>query len=96
VFYLFQEELKFSHRSRLDIIADVLNEAVEGAKKTRIMYKSNLSYRQLQTYLDFVLNSGLLTKSESGSVGNFSLYKTTAKGKAFLRAYRDLNALLVT
>ena len=96
VSYLFQEELKFSHRSRLDIIANVLSEAVGGAKKTHIMYKSNLSFRQLQTYLDFVLDSGLLKKSEGGSGRNSSLYKTTAKGQTFLRAYRNLKALLVT
>jgi len=78
----------------VDIIANILSEANEGAKKTHIMYKSNLSFRQLQAYLDFLLDRGLLTMSEEGSEGNPNLLKTTAKGRAFLRAYRNLKALL--
>jgi predicted transcriptional regulator len=80
----------------VDIIANILSEAAEGAKKTHIMYKSNLSFRQLQAYLDFLLDRGLLMRSESGGGGNPNLFQTTAKGRAFLQAYRDLKALLAT
>ena len=89
-----EDELGFSHRSRADIIASILRAAVRGAKKTHIMYRCNLSFGQLQTYLGILLDRGLLRVAESGRGGNPILFQTTAKGRAFLRAYRDLQALL--
>lgn len=87
-----EDELMFLHRGRVDIIADILSEAAEGAKKTHVMYRCNLSFRQLQTYLDFLLDRGLLERSERRSSGR--LLWTTAKGQDFLRAYRNLRVLL--
>ncbi len=85
---------EFSNRSRVEIIANILLVASGGAKKTEIMYRCNLSFRQLRTYLDFLLDRNLLVslKSRKGS----GLFQTTDKGKAFLRAYRDLKVLLTT
>jgi len=96
VFFLVRVEdaSGFPHRSRVDIIASVLSVAVKGAKKTHIMYKCNLSFGQLQTYLGILLDRGLLRVAESGRGGNPSVFQTTAEGRAFLRAYRDLQALL--
>jgi len=74
-------------RSRIDIMASVLNEAREGTRKTRIMYRCNLSHKQLQAYLKLLLGMGLL---ESPS----DLFKTTAKGRKFVDAYRTLKALM--
>jgi len=71
------------YRDRLQIIADILSIAGGGAKKTRIMYQANLSYRLLCRYLDEVLDAGLV-KSENGES-----YVLTAKGKEFLGRYRD-------
>ncbi len=81
-------------RSQIDIMASILNEAVKGVKKTRIMYRCNLSYRQLQRYLKLLLGLELLrsvSKKESGKTDSF---KTSAKGRAFLDAYRRLKALM--
>jgi predicted transcriptional regulator len=39
------------YRSRTEIASRVLESAVEGTTKTRIMYKAFLSYSQLQEYL---------------------------------------------
>jgi predicted transcriptional regulator len=66
------------YRDRLQIIADMLSIARNGAKKTQIMYQANLSYRLLGRYLREVLNAGLV-KFENGN--NYIL---TAKGKKFL------------
>jgi len=74
-------------RSEVDIMANILSEAVRGARKTRIMYRCNLSHRQLQVYLKLLLGLGLL---ESRS----NLFKTTAKGLKFVDAYRTLKALM--
>jgi predicted transcriptional regulator len=74
-------------RNDIDIIASILNEANRGARKTRIMYRCNLSHKQLQAYLKLLLGMGLL-ESPSDS------FKTTAKGRKFIHAYRTLKALM--
>jgi len=38
-------------RSDIDIMANILSEANKSTKKTRIMYRCNLSHSQLQIYL---------------------------------------------
>ncbi|NIR87682.1 hypothetical protein GWO13_09050, partial [Candidatus Bathyarchaeota archaeon] len=70
---------RFRKRSDIDIVASILNEAHEGARKTRMMYRCNLSHRQLQVYLKLLLKMKLLAF-------NPDLYKTTAKGFEFLDA----------
>jgi predicted transcriptional regulator len=75
-------------RSSFEIIAEILETAKNGAKKTRIMYSCGLSYIFVQKYLDLLLQTGLLC------VGNS--YHTTDKGKGFLRKYRRLDLLMKT
>ena len=79
--------LKFRKRSDIDIMANILNEARKGVRKTRIMYRCNLSHRQLQVYLKLLWGMGLLAFHSD-------LHKTTAKGLKFLDAYRTLKALI--
>ncbi len=73
-----------SHRSRLDIIAEMLYAIRDKSKKTQIMYKANLSYGLLIKYLD-ELNSFYLTRFEA----NESRYVLTEKGSVFLEQYED-------
>ncbi len=90
-----KERLIRSHRSQIDIVADVLRETVGGAKKTQIMYGCNLSFRQLQTYLSLLLDRGLLRKvSEEEKGRDPRFFKTTSKGKNLLRAYDRLEELI--
>ena len=74
-------------RSDMDIMANILGEALRGARKTRIMYRCNLSHRQLQVYLKVLLGMGLLASRSA-------LFKTTGKGRKFVDAYRTLKALM--
>ena len=67
-------------RRRVDILADVLEVAVKGAKKTRIMNNANLSYSLLERYLEDTVGIGFLQL-------NNSLYETTEKGRKFLEMY---------
>jgi len=81
----------------VDIIANILQVAIDGAKKTHIMYGCNLSFDQLQTYLHFLLDRGLLkTVSETEESDNPGFFQTTARGRTFLHAYRNLRGLLTT
>lgn len=80
----------------MDIIANILYVSDGGAKKTHVMYKCNLSFRQLHAYLDLLIDRRLLRKVEKGENRRQELYETTSKGKAFLKAYKNIKALLAT
>lgn len=66
-----------NRRSEIEIISEILSLAKDGTRKTRILYQTNLSYTQLQTYLSFLLEANILEMKNSNSV---KTYKTTAKG----------------
>ena len=48
------------NRSRLEIVYDIISAARRPAKKTHLMYKSNLSFKQLDLYLSSLLENGLV------------------------------------
>jgi predicted transcriptional regulator len=74
-------------RSSIEIIADMLRLGEAG--KTEIMYSVNMSYFQLQKYLGFMLERGLIDKVR---LGNPSVtYRVTKKG---LRVLRSIDAVL--
>jgi predicted transcriptional regulator len=80
-------------RSDIDIMADILIEAKEDTLKTHIMYKCNLSHRQLEIYLNLLLEIGLL-KSHFNEENNARSYKITSKGLVFLKIYSKLKDLI--
>ncbi len=80
----------------MDIIANMLHVSEESAKKTHIMYKCNLSFRQLHAYLDLLVDRKLLRKIETDESKRQELYQTTSKGRTFLQAYKSIKALLAT
>lgn len=73
-----------SYRSRLDIIADILDVANRSAKKTQIMYQANLSYKVLQKYLSEMSEATLLEYRDVNQS-----YCITCKGTKFLQTYRE-------
>jgi predicted transcriptional regulator len=76
-------------------MANILQAAEDGARKTRIMYESNLSFRQLHVYLKYMLNLGLLEAvSQKTEYGVSNVFKVTRKGKAFIEAYLEIKALI--
>ncbi len=83
-----------SHRGRLDIIADILDASLGGVKKTYLMYRCNLSFKQLKYYLEFLLHKKLLHMVGDNKKSNPSLFKITGKGKKFLEAYKGLKSLM--
>ena len=73
-------------RNDLDICADILGVAQDGARKTHIVYQTNLNFNILKKYLDRLIGDDLIEKTES------SHYVTTEKGVEFLKRYRELMA----
>ncbi len=85
--------LRLRKRNDIDIMANILSEANKGTKKTRIMYRCNLSHRQLQVYLQFLLDMEFLTSYSKENV-RLNYFRTTSKGFEFLDAYRTLQSLM--
>jgi predicted transcriptional regulator len=73
------------YRSRTDIISMILQAAMNGATKTRLMYSAFLSYAQVQEYLHFLMERKMVSFEQvSGE------YKLTAEGLRFLRVYDEI------
>ena len=79
-------------RSNIEIIAEMLKVGENGAGKTRIMYNANMSYKQIQKYLGFLINEGFIDKVE---VGNPSVtYKVTGSGLKLLNSINSIIEML--
>jgi predicted transcriptional regulator len=89
-----EKETEFAVRGRLDIIADILKQSKHGAKKTRIMYQCNLSFRQLRVYLNFLVKKGFLSFQALNENPGSVMFVTTQKGLDFLEAYDSLQAVI--
>ncbi|MGA8904668.1 MAG: winged helix-turn-helix domain-containing protein [Candidatus Bathyarchaeia archaeon] len=80
------------NRTRVEILAKILQVAGNRILKTHIMYRANLSHRQLEKYLALLQENGLLEQvvGEDGT-----MYRATEKGNEFLKDYVRLNSHLV-
>lgn len=72
------------------IIAEVLDcaQLSQGITKTRVMYKVQLSYTQSKEYLQCLHDSELISYDEQDKV-----FRTTTKGKKFLKIYGEISKL---
>jgi predicted transcriptional regulator len=79
-------------RSNIEIIADMLRVGENGAGKTEIMYTANMSYSQIQKYLDYLVNQGFINKI---SLDNTMVaYQVTDTGFKLLKAIDTLMNML--
>lgn len=84
-------ETSRTRRDRLYIIAQILSIAKDGSLKTQIMYRANLSFAQLNEYLNFLIKRELLNiNSDNGK----TIYRTTVKGVKYLQSYEEISKLL--
>lgn len=86
--------IHLARRNDIDIIANILTEAKKDSIKTHIMYKCNLSYRQLEIYLNLLLKLELLY-THSNEESNKQNFGITSKGSKFLNVYKKLKALMM-
>jgi predicted transcriptional regulator len=81
------------HRSKEEIVANILKAASKNATKTRIMHTCYISYELLQRYLNYATISGLLFCDP-----RTNRYHITSKGTQFLdyfHQYLDTESELV-
>ena len=77
----------FVKRGRLEIIYEILSLCRRPVRKTRILYRCNLSYDQLQKYLGYLISNGMLGSLEKEQK---EFFQVTEKGKNFLEGYERI------
>ena len=70
-------------RNSLDICAELLKIARDGAKITQLVYKANLNFTIIKKYIERLNQNGFL-------VFKNGYYITTEKGVRFIDQYHDL------
>jgi len=84
--------LKKRGRDSVAIVAEVLRMAsTESLKRTSMLYEVGMSYEMMGKYVRFMIGTKLL---EEVWLGNRVRYRTSEKGKQFLRLYLEMMALL--
>jgi predicted transcriptional regulator len=71
-------------RTNLDVYVDILQSAMNGAKKTRIVYQANLNFQIAKRYMDNLVEGDFMEMEEDGS------FRTTTKGINFIKQYKLL------
>jgi predicted transcriptional regulator len=74
-------------RSSVQLIAEILETARTGSKKSRMISRIGMSCRQFSRYLEFLSSRGLIWNNEG-------VCQTSPKGASFLRGYKTLLLLL--
>src|SRR5271169_6386345 len=88
--------LGWGNRGWLEIIDLVLSVCDQGTLKTHVMYKCNLNSKQVQQYLDFVVSRGLIEVLQDPEDVKTTIYRTTERGKRFMRSYNELAEIFST
>ncbi|MBS7281301.1 MAG: winged helix-turn-helix transcriptional regulator [Candidatus Freyarchaeota archaeon] len=81
-------------RSRVEVIIEILSEALDGVNKTRLMYRCNLNFGRFNRYLRELLDAGLVERVVSNPEVGVVLYRTTDKGRELLKILRRVGEFM--
>lgn len=84
-----------NYRSATDIIAMILFTSINGERKSSIMSKAHLNYRQIKKYIKILVINDLVVEKSNPSEGS-TTYHTTEKGKNYLDMYEESKAYNLT
>jgi len=76
------------------VVADILMEALNGANKTRIVYRANLNFLRFDSYFSDLLIKGLI--AEENTSGGRTIYRTTDRGRRFLKIIGDAESIIAS
>lgn len=81
------------HRSKVDIVYDILISAMgAGAKKTHILYKANISSTQVENYFSALLAHNLLERTTD--IDDNNIFRTTERGMRFIDCCEEIRSLI--
>jgi predicted transcriptional regulator len=74
-------------RSKFEIISEILAVSMNnGVNITKIVYKVNLNFKMAQEYISYLVENEFL---EEVTDGTKKKYRTTEKGRDFIRKFRE-------
>jgi predicted transcriptional regulator len=77
----------------MEIIYSILESSMDGALKTHIMFRCNLNSKQLQLYVQFLVDKELLVRVRAPPSPKIE-YKTSDRGRRYMEAYGTLLELV--
>ncbi len=86
-----EKNYKFQNRSRLEIMAQLLDHARPGAPKMHLIYGARLSHRLGSSYIEHLVKVKLLDEFHEEK-GN-KIYKTSERGFKFLEMYEQISEI---
>jgi predicted transcriptional regulator len=75
-------------RTKIDIIAAILESADGPINKTAIVYKTNINFKLAGKYLDILEANGLIERKPENK------YQITDKGRSYLQKAKELSQFL--
>ena len=93
-----RREVMFNkRRSELQIIERILDLSQTGAKKTELLYQSNMSFAQLETYLINLIDKDIIEENiVPGNNGNYNkVYINTEKGNSLLSQINKISKMIL-
>jgi predicted transcriptional regulator len=79
-----------ARRNSMDISVQILKIALDGSKKSHIVYRANLNFEVVKKYLYHLKESGLINPPSIGS----RLFQTTPKGEEYIHRYENLHSYM--
>ena len=76
----------------MDIYFDILSAARQSVRKTHIIYRSNIAYKQLDKYLDTLIECDLI---KEGLEDSAKVYNVTNRGLIFIELFENLSEYLI-
>ena len=80
------------HRSRIEIMACILDNCKDGLSETILIDRCNLSFSQFNLYKKALAETGLLTAY--GQKKENDVFETTERGREFLKDFREIKSIL--
>lgn len=81
----------FAQRGHIEIANDILSLCRKPRRRTKVIYRCNLSYHQVMKYAPFLIEKGLLrTRLIEGHLH----YETTEAGRIFVEDFAKLSKLI--
>ncbi len=80
-------DYKAKRRDKLIIMMEIISIAKSGTSKTHIMFKANLSFSQLNEYINFLTKHGLL---QNTTLDAKAVYVPTTKGLEFVEKQQSI------
>ena len=88
--YVETNVMGWGNRGWLEIIYFILVVCKKGSLKTHIMYKCNLNSKQIDQYIQFLLDRKLIERESESSFSKRYIYKTVESGRKYINAYNQL------